>query len=90
MEHTKLGTTVMTQGVYDLVQGDASRLNHLFTRFINCDWGDLDEEDCSQNNQALLTGNDRIFAKYQLFGRDVYIITEHDRSATTVLFPSEY
>lgn len=35
-------------------------------------------------------GDDRIFARYNNEEGDVYIITEWDRSVTTILFPSEY
>jgi hypothetical protein len=61
------------------------------------DWGDCGPEDRAANELALTTG-DRILGVYQLpanirsaFREDrIWIITEADRSATTVLWPSEY
>ena len=42
------------------------------------------------NDNALRNGNDRILAAYDTSEGKVYIITEHDRSATTILFADEY
>ena len=58
------------------------------------DWGDLEEYDRNLNEEALIAG-DRIFSAYTCpsnkFDEDkIWIITESDRSATTILFPFEY
>jgi hypothetical protein len=54
------------------------------------DWGDLDAHDASANDQALQTGA-RLLSAYRLrTGCRIWIITEADRSATTVLLPDEY
>lgn len=54
------------------------------------DWGDLCEEDKEANEEALDLGL-RILSCYQVGGgRRIYIITEADRSVTTVLLPEEY
>lgn len=54
------------------------------------DWGELDKEDIETNNDALQNGG-RLFSRY-VSSREVafYIITEHDRSVTTVLLPEDY
>lgn len=55
-------------------------------------WGDVDDEDWNSNQEALKTG-DRLFSSYYLdesCTEKIWIITEADRSYTTVLFPSEY
>lgn len=59
-------------------------------RHIKGDWGDLGEEDKKANEAALVNG-ERLFSAYKsdAFPK-IYIITESDRSATTVLFPSDY
>lgn len=49
----------------------------------------MDEEDKQMNDDALSTGN-RIFAAYHTCKGKIYIITEWDRSATTILFADEY
>jgi hypothetical protein len=54
------------------------------------DWGDVNAEDWTANDQALTSG-ERLFSAYELGeGRRVWIITEADRSSTTVLLPDEY
>jgi len=52
-------------------------------------WGDLADEDKQANDRAVLTGDERILSSYQTI-KKIWIITEADRSATTVLFPDEY
>lgn len=54
------------------------------------DWGDLDEEDRKENDLSVEEGF-RILSAYELYtGEKVWIITEADRSSTTILLPSEY
>jgi hypothetical protein len=53
------------------------------------DWGDVDAEDKRLNDRALDLG-ERIVSVYHFNGTKVYIITEWDRSVTTVLLPEEY
>lgn len=58
-------------------------------RFCNKDWGEMDEEDKVTNEQALIEGS-RIMGAYQTCKGKIWIITEADRTVTTILFPSEY
>jgi hypothetical protein len=60
-------------------------------RHLHGDWGDLSDSDRRQNDAALKSGEDRLFSSYQVT-RDLklWIITEWDRSVTTLLLPSEY
>jgi hypothetical protein len=62
----------------------------LLRRHWTGDWGDLDAEDQAANDLALTEGT-RLFSAYNL-GDDttIWIITEWDRSITTLLLPSEY
>ena len=54
------------------------------------DWGNLDEGDCESNEQALVEGS-RLLSSYTARnGRRFWIITEWDRSVTTILLPEEY
>jgi hypothetical protein len=54
------------------------------------DWGDLCEEDIASNEQAMQNGG-RLFSTYHdPKGVKFWIITEADRSATTVLLPEDY
>jgi hypothetical protein len=62
----------------------------LLARYLHGDWGDLCAEDLAANELALLTGQ-RLLSSYDLpNGGTVWIITEADRSVTTVLLPSDY
>lgn len=88
-----LGTIVWTRGVNDLIAVDAQ-----FTKFVlqsvsrhaNYDWGNLPPEDIQENNRSLKEEL-RLLSAYEAEGLPkIWIITEADRSVTTVLFPSEY
>ena len=48
------------------------------------------EEDAEMNTEAVNNGDDRILAVYKTCKGNIWIITEWDRSVTTILFPSEY
>ena len=54
------------------------------------DWGELDEHDRQANDRALTDGT-RLFSVYRsVSGMRFWVITEADRSATTVLLPEDY
>ncbi|MBI3861096.1 MAG: hypothetical protein HY290_04290 [Planctomycetia bacterium] len=83
-----LGRVVITPGAMSKVSPE-----ELFTcllRHGSGDWGDLDEQDWRQNEAALEHGG-RLFSRYRTRqGTKLYVITEHDRSITTILLPEEY
>lgn len=59
-------------------------------RHVTGDWGDVGKEDREANEQALLNGT-RLLSIYRSSkGVKFWIITEADRSATTVLLPEDY
>jgi tRNA1(Val) A37 N6-methylase TrmN6 len=88
----QLGRLTMTRGVQALVV-EGFDLGHLLARYKRGEWGDSDQEDVDRNNHAVKVGDLRVFSSYEVpespDGR-LYIITEHDRSKTTVLLPTEY
>lgn len=86
----RLGQTVATPGALEaLQQSDEEPVVYLF-RHVTGDWGDLPEEDIEENERSLEHGF-RLFSAYHLnSGRKIYVITEHDRSVTTILLPEEY
>ncbi len=91
-----IGQLVATRGVHDLMQENPD-FNHFaqsaFLKYRRCDWGDTCESDKAQNDSAVANGDDRILAVYDHPDHPdwkLWIITEWDRSATTLLFPSEY
>jgi len=62
----------------------------LIRRHEQGDWGDLDEHDRQANEQALSNGT-RLLSAYTLpDSTRIWVITEADRSATTLLLPEEY
>ena len=92
------GSIVATRGVYDLACENpefARFIQKSLNRHVKGDWGDLDDEDKRANDQALKEGN-RLLSAYNddRFPRHgvatIWIITEADRSVTTILFPDEY
>lgn len=82
-----LGTVRMSVGARKLAQHDVV---DALLRHLEQNWGDLDELDWKENDEALKYGN-RIHSSYvDRNGIKFWIITEADRSATTVLLPLEY
>lgn len=58
-------------------------------RYVVGDWGDTCEEDAKFNDISVDQG-ERILAVYKRGDWTIWIITEWDRSCTTILFPEEY
>lgn len=84
-----LGKIVVTPGVMDTYFDDYDFLALSLSRHVKADWGDLCEEDRFQNFVAVMVG-ERILSNYGNIKGDIWIITEADRSVTTILLPSEY
>lgn len=84
------GHVVMTAGVDGLVRQGRLKPTPYLRRHLHGDWGDLSDDDRRLNDAALKSGEDRLFSSYQVT-RDLklWIITEWDRSVTTLLLPSE-
>ena len=61
----------------------------LLERHLAGDWGDLSTEDVRENEFSLLNGL-RLLSAYSVGSHRIWIITEADRSATTLLLPDEY
>ena len=69
---------------------DPEDIDIAVNRHWSGDWGDLCAEDKDANEQALQLGG-RLFSSYRdRNGVKFWIITESDRSATTVLLPDDY
>ena len=95
----KLGMTVMTCGVNEEVATNTEFAKFVLAslrRHARGDWGELPDEDWLMNEDALRRTHDgklqsRLFSVYEREGLPkIWIITEWDESATTVLFPNEY
>ena len=85
-----LGQVVATPGVLSALQEANQTPREFIVRHIVGDWGDLDMEDYIENQLSLERGY-RLFSAYKLkTGVKIWVITEADRSATTLLLPEEY
>lgn len=86
----RLGRLVATPGALAALRHAESHPIALLVRHMRGDWGELDDEDRAQNEMSLITGM-RLLSSYTLeTGTKVWVITEADRSATTILLPDEY
>jgi hypothetical protein len=85
-----LGQLVATPGALQALEVNGQGCTEFLERHVSGDYGDLCREDKQANADALVAG-DRILSAYRLSdGTKVWIITECDRSVTTVLLPEEY
>jgi len=84
-----LGRVVATPGALKLLQEDGEDPHLLLDRHRCGDWGDLDDYDHKENELALKHGW-RIVSSYSVGEKCIWIITEADRSYTTILLPEEY
>lgn len=83
-----LGTTAITPGA--LEQLDHVDIPPALRRHASGDWGDVCPDDWAANNDAALHGG-RLLSQFRdCRGTRFWIITEADRSVTTVLLPHEY
>lgn len=91
MARFELGRLLATPGVLSAVAEASDNLMTYLARHARGDWGTVCDADKRANDQALKDGT-RLLSAYVL--RDgttrIWIITEADRSATTVLLPEEY
>jgi len=85
-----LGRTVATPGALEALARNTEVPKSFIARHVRGDWGDLDPEDREANEQSLIDGC-RLLSAYGLRdGTKIWIITEADRSVTTVLLPEDY
>ena len=94
-----LGQVLMTKNIAEFSSQSQNRflwINTCLSKHQNGNWGDLSKDDIVSNEQALKS-SERLFSAYRIpdeleypHHQKVWIITERDRSVTTVLFPSDY
>jgi hypothetical protein len=94
-ETIQLGQVVVTTNLWvritnSLDETEAMReFSAMLERHRSGDWGNVGDEDWKANNQALEQGT-RLFSTYAIGDEPVWIITEADRSVTTLLLPEDY
>jgi hypothetical protein len=85
-----LGRLVATPGAVEAFTFAGENPLDYIARHACGDWGELDAEDLKENQFSLENGFRLLSAYHLKDGTKFWIITEADRSATTVLLPSEY
>jgi len=84
-----LGRTLSTPAAKE----ELNELNYspldLLRKHMSGDWSEMDVKDQQSNREAVSNGS-RIFSAYIIEGVKFWVITEADRSSTTILLPSEY
>ena len=90
MATLELGAVVATPGAIEALAAADQGPREFLERHLNGDWGEVCTEDWEGNDLALREGS-RILSAYTLkTGVKIWIITEADRSVTTILLPEEY
>lgn len=85
-----LGRVVATPGALAALEKAGQGPLDFLSRHVHGDWGDLCEEDRRENQFSLEQGF-RLLSSYRILaGVKLYVITEADRSVTTILLPEEY
>lgn len=88
MGKVNLGQVVITRNAMDTL--DPESVNKAIQRHSSGDWGEVCEEDRESNDRGLKHG-ERLLSVYKdTQGTTFWIITEWDRSYTTVLLPEDY
>ena len=89
----KLGRTVMTRGIAAKIAENeqfSKQVTYFMGLYMKGDWGNTSEDDKEMNDLNLKSGVGSLMGAYNTCEGRIWIMTEHDRSATTILFPSEY
>jgi hypothetical protein len=85
-----LGRLAATPGALEAMEASGQTPEFFLARHASGDWGCVDEDDRKLNDEALIHG-DRLLSAYRtLRGVRLWIISEADRSVTTILLPEEY
>jgi hypothetical protein len=85
-----LGELLMTPGAAAAFERTGEQWSTFLMRHVHGDWGELDQHDIEENEYSVQRRL-RLLSRYTLTDKTViWIITEADRSATTILLPEEY
>jgi hypothetical protein len=85
----QIGTTYVSAGAVNFLIEHGISAYRLVYHHQSGDYGDLDAGDLHENALAIANGL-RIMSAYQIAGERLLVITEADRSSTTVMLSSEY
>jgi len=85
-----LGETFITPGAQEALEIAGETAIQFLRRHMSADWGEVSEDDAQENELSLREAFRLLSAYRTVKGQKIWIITEADRSATTILLPSEY
>lgn len=89
----KTGQKVMTRGIADKIAENeqfAKEVTRSLGLFLAKDWGIISDQDKEVNNESVKMGEGSLMGAYMTCEGKIWIMTEHDRSVTTIMFPDEY
>jgi hypothetical protein len=85
-----MGHLTATPGAIQAMEESGQTPDFFLERHVTGDWGDLCAEDRRLNDEALKDESRIVSAYRTLKGKKLWVITEADRSLTTILLPDEY
>jgi hypothetical protein len=85
-----LGCLVATAGALAALEKTGQNAVEFLARHVTGDWGELRVEESAENRLSLQQGFRLLSCYRTLAGDKLWVITEADRSATTLLLPEEY
>lgn len=85
-----LGRILATPGALRALERANQSATEFLARHAARDWGELDREDIAENEYSLAHGFRLLSSYTTAVGEKLWIITEADRSVTTLLLPEEY
>lgn len=84
------GRLAATQSAFAAIERANQDVVDFFSRHVTGDWGEVSQEDRVENEVSLLNGYRLLSAYRTKLGERVWVLTEADRSMTTILLPEEY
>ena len=89
----RTGAKVMTRGIADKIADNekfAKQVTYFMGLYLQGNWGVVSEDDKAMNDMSVQSGTGSLMGAYETCEGTIWIMTEHDRSVTTILFPDEY
>lgn len=87
------GNLVVTRGIAARIADNeqfAKQVVYFHGLYLRNDWGDISEDDKEMNDINVQSNTGSLMGAYNTCEGRIWIMTDHDRSVTTILFPDEY
>ena len=85
----RLGLYTVTPEASRVIEESGQDPTDFFVRHIRGDWGSVSPEECARNDAAIDSGGPLHSVYKTLLGKTIWIMTEADRSKTTVMLPDD-